>query len=286
MLALLALASSAVWGTSDFAGGWFTKRIASLRVVTISQLGGLVVMSVAVIVSATTGHLTVPDWPGGWVVNGALSGITGAVGLSCFYAALSAGTMGVVSPIAAVGAVVPVSLGLLTGDRIGAVVGVGLAVALLGAALASGPELSGEVSRRPVLLAVVAAFGFGLSLYFLDRGSADDVVGSLWIMRVASVGVLAVTWALWPGGLPGGRARRRDLLPLFVVGAGDLGANALFALSTAYGQVSVASVLGSLYPVMTLLLARFILHERMRPLQTVGVACAIVGVVLTSSGGA
>ncbi len=284
MLALLALASSAVWGTSDFAGGWFTKRIAALRVVAISQLGGLVAMSAAMIVATATGHLAAPAWPAGWPLYGVLSGVVGAVGLCSFYAALSSGTMGVVSPIAAIGAIVPVTLGLLTGDEIGLVVGIGLGLAILGAALASGPELSGEVSRRPVLLAVVAAIGFGLSLFFLDRGSADDVVGTLWSMRVASVGVLATAWAMWPGGPPGGCAGRRDLLPLFAVGLGDLGANALFAVSTAYGAVSVASVLGSLYPVMTLVLARFILHERLRAIQTLGVGCAILGVVLTSVG--
>ncbi|TWP33585.1 DMT family transporter [Leekyejoonella antrihumi] len=283
MLALLALASSAVWGTSDFAGGWFSKRIAALRVVTLSQLGGLLVMSVVIAVALGEGAISAPHWPAGWAVYGVLSGVTGAAGLTCFYAALSSGTMGVVSPIAALGAVVPVTLGLLTGDSIGPVVAAGLTLALLGAALASGPELSGEVSRRPVLLAVVAAFGFGLSLFFLDRGAADSVVGSLWAMRVASVGVLALTWALWPGGLPGKGADHRDLLPLLIVGAGDLGANVLFAVSTAYGQVSVASVLGSLYPVMTLLLARFVLHERMRPIQSAGVALAMLGVVLTAA---
>lgn len=284
MLALLALASSVVWGTSDFAGGSLSKRIAALRVVAISQLAGLVCMTVAMAISLATGHVGAPQWPTGWVVYGVLSGVVGAIGLSCFYAALSTGTMGVVSPIAALGAIVPVTLGLATGDHIGPVVGAGLALALLGGALASGPELSGQVSRRPVLLAIIAAVGFGLSLFFLDRGSADNVVGALWAMRVGSVGILVGIWALWPGGLPGARARRRDVLPLFAVGAGDLGANALFAVSTAYGVVSVASVLGSLYPVMTLLLARFLLHERMRPIQSGGVALAVVGVVLTATG--
>lgn len=282
MLALLALASSAVWGTADFAGGWFTQRIAALRVVALSQLGGLLLTCLAMIVATVGGQVDAPHWPAGWVVYGVLSGLTGAIGLCCLYAGLSAGTMGVVSPIAALGAVVPVTLGLLTGDRVGVVVAVGLGVALLGAALASGPELTGEVSRRPVLLAMIAAVGFGLSLYFLDRGSADSVVGSLWAMRIGSAGFLLAVWALWPGGPPGGRAGRRDLFPLLAVGAGDLSANALFAVSTAYGQVSVASVLGSLYPVMTLLLARFILHERMRSIQVFGVACAVLGVVLVS----
>lgn len=282
MLALLALASSAVWGTSDFAGGWFTKRIAALRVVAVSQGVGFAIMCIVLLVASSTGTVGGPAWPGGWLLYGLLSGVTGAVGLTTYYAALSSGTMGVVAPIASVGAVVPVSLGLLTGDRIGAVVGVGIGLALLGVVLASGPELSGEVSKRPITLAVLSAVGLGLSLFFLDRGATDNTIGALWAMRLAGTGVLAVAWAAQRGGPPGGRIARRDILPLLAIGAADLSANVLFAVSTAYGQVSVASVLGSLYPVTTLLLARFILHERMRRIQVAGAVCALVGVILTS----
>ncbi|NNG39913.1 DMT family transporter [Flexivirga sp. ID2601S] len=276
---VFALASSLVWGTADFFGGLFTKRIVALRVVVLSQCGGLIAMSLLMIVEVARN-----GWSGGpWWLWGGLSGLVGGLGLCSFYAALSSGVMGVVSPIAALGAVVPVALGLLTGDRLGLVVGLGLALALAGAALASGPELSGAASRRSVLLAVAAAIGLGLSLYFLHQASGHGVVPSLWAMRVASVSELALVWWCWPGGVPGGRAQARVIPLLMLVGCGDLAANGLFALASRHGAVSVVSVLGSLYPVATLVLARVFLHERLRPVQLVGVALALVGVILAVS---
>lgn len=278
MLALLALASSAVWGTADFFGGLFTKRIAAVRVVAISQVGGLIAITIALLISLRGGSLSFE----GWVVPAVAAGVIGAIGLSCFYAALSQGTMGVVSPIAALGVLVPVVLGIAGGDHLGGLTVVGMVLAIAGAALASGPELSGAAARRPVLLAVVAAFGFGLALYLLDRASEHNVVASLWGMRVGSVTMLGlvILGLRTRGGPSGGRARRRDLPGLLVVGTGDLAANALFAVASTRGYVSVASVLGSLYPVATLVWARFVLHERLRPIQAAGVGLAVVGVVL------
>lgn len=277
---LLALASSAVWGSSDFAGGLLTRRAYAVRVVFWSQLGGLIVICVALFVSIGTGH---PPTTGAWMIYGPVAGLCGCIGLSSFYAALSKGTMGVVSPIAALGAIVPVALGVLGGERIGSLTAVGLALALAGAALASGPELSGDAARLPILLAVVAAVGFGFSLYCLHQASGSSVIGGLWSMRVASVSALGIAWLVWPGGIPGPELTRRLIPVTMMVGTGDLAANGLFAVASTSGAVAVVSVLGSLYPVMTLLLARGFLHERLRPIQLIGVACAVAGVALTVS---
>ncbi|KNX37015.1 DMT family transporter [Luteipulveratus halotolerans] len=282
MITLLALASSAVWGTSDFAGGLLSRRIAAVRVVAFSQIGGLAVITAVLGLSLTLGDR--PDGLG-WLAPGLASGMVGALGLTAFYAALASGTMGIVSPIAALGAAVPVVLGVLGGDRLGGLVLIGMALAITGAALASGPELTGSAPRRPVALAVVAAVSFGLSLYLLDRASAYDVVAGLWAMRVGSVALLLLVLGalMRRGGLREGRASRADLPALLLLGTGDLVANALFGVATTRGYVSVASVLGSLYPVATLLWARYLLGERMRPVQAVGVGLAVVGVVLTAS---
>lgn len=274
MVTLLALASSLVWGTSDFAGGSFTKRIAAVRVVAVAQLGGLLVMSVLIAGRLASGQGAAS---GPWYLHGALAGVCGAVGLVSFYAALSLGTMGVVSPIAAMGAIVPVVIGLTRGERVGVTTGIGLSLMLIGVVLASGPELSGGAGRVPMLLAVLAAATFGLSLFFMNEGAAIDVVPSLWAMRVASVTTLVVAWRCWPGGPPGGRVQRRDVLPLMLVGVGDLAANLLFSLAASRGLVSVVSVLGSLYPVVTLLWARALLNERLRAVQLAGVAVTMVG---------
>lgn len=276
MSALLAILSSVVWGTADFGGGIFSKRIAAIRVVAISQFGALVAMTVAFGVQlAMSGTPNGTTW---WW--GAAAGVANALALCCLYAGLSAGTMGVVSPIASLGAVVPVTIGLLTGDTLSIVTGIGLALATVGAVLAAGPEFTGGVSRLPVLLAVCAASGFGASLYFLHTASAGGVIPALWVMRVVSVVELVLVWRCWPGAANGGKSRRRDLPVLFLVGCGDLAANALYGLASKDGEVSLISVLASLYPIATLLLARFVLHERMRVLQAAGVATALVGVIL------
>lgn len=277
---VLALASSAMWGSSDFGGGLLAKRAYSVRVVFWSQVGGLLVMCAALLVAAVTGHA---PGVGGWMVYGPIAGVVGCLGLCSFYAALSLGTMGVVSPIAALGAIVPVVLGVLGGEQIGILTGVGLALALGGAALASGPELSGEVARLPILLAVVAAFSFGTTLYLLHLASNSSVVGGLWSMRVASITVLGTAWLCWPRGIPGPALTRRLIPVAMVIGTGDLAANALFAIASTIGAIAVVSVLGSLYPVMTLLLARGFLQERLRRIQLIGVAFAVAGVALTVS---
>ncbi len=273
MLALLALASSAVWGTSDFLAGMTSRRLPAAAVVGWSQAVALVAMTCAVLVAA-------PAPSAGWVGWAIGAGAAGTVGLVAFYAALGSGTMGVVAPIASVGVVVPVVLGVLGGDAPGPLAWAGMVVAVLGIVLASGPELTGAVSARPVALAGVAALGFGLALFELDRGSRVSVVHTLWGMRLTSVAVFVIVALL---ARTTGRVAAGDAPMLAVIGLGDLGANALFAVASSSGYVSVASVLGSLYPVMTVLLARVVLRERLRRVQQVGVAASLVGVALIAS---
>src|SRR6478735_5351790 len=141
MLALLALGSSVVWGTSDFVAGLKTKTLPAAAVVGWSQAIALAVLTVVV---AVTG-----GWDfTGWLPWALLAGLAGPAALVCFYAALATGTMGVVAPIA-------------SGDEPSSVAYVGMAVAVVGILLASGPELSGAVSPRPLVLAALAAVGFG-----------------------------------------------------------------------------------------------------------------------------
>lgn len=269
VLALLALASSAVWGTSDFFAGLRTRSLSAPVVVGVSQAAALVALSVVVLVR---GDLAAGPWLG-WAVA---AGVSGTAALVCFYAALAGGTMGVVAPISSLGAVVPVVLGLLAGEHPPPLAWAGMAVAVLGAALASGPELSGAVPRRPVLLATVAAVGFGLALFCLDRGARTSLVDTLWGMRLVTVTVFVVA-ALVARSAPA--VRGRDLPVLAAIGLGDVSANAMFAFASSHGQVSIASVLGSLYPVATLVWARVLLGERLRRVQQLGVTLAIAGVV-------
>lgn len=277
MSAVLALLSAVVWGASDFVAGVLSRSLRPVVVVAWSQLIALALLTAIVLVQGLPLH-----GYAGWAPCAALAGMAGALGLLSFYAALSIGTMGVVAPIAAVGAAIPVLLGVLTGEQPSPVAWAGIAVALLGVILASGPELQQGLGARPVLLAAVAAIGFGVALFALDRGARISLVHTLWGMRLTSgVGFLAL--AVVARSLGGVTVRQVPIL--VAVGTSDLLANALFGMASSSGLVSIAAVLGSLYPVVTIVLARYVLHERLRPVQVLGSALAMAGVVLIAAAG-
>jgi drug/metabolite transporter (DMT)-like permease len=280
---LFALLSSVLWGTSDFLGGTASRRLPPVGVVAISEAFGLLGV---VVVAIVTGAFGAPTGYLGWAV---LGGIAGTGGIVAFYWALATGTMGVIAPIAALGVVVPVAVGLGQGDRPSLLQGVGIAVAVTGVVLASGPELtspeqSRAVAARPLLLAVVAAVGFGVVFVALQHGAKTSTLMTLVVMRATSVlmlvGVAAFTgWVQLRIGV-------RDLPLVAVIGGFDLGANATFAYATRHGLLSVVAVLSSLYPAMTVILARVVHSERLRPVQLLGVLGALGGVALIASAGA
>lgn len=274
MSAVLALLSSVVWGTSDFVAGLKSRSLPPLAVVGYAQLVGFVTLSIVVL----AGH---PLTDGPWRWWALAAGVGGAIALAAFYSALAAGTMSVVAPIASLGAAVPVLLGVVTGETPSAVAWVGMGVAVLGTVLASGPEIRAGLAVRPVALACVAAVGFGFVLFCMDRGSRVSLVSTLWGMRLTSVAMYA---ALALVRRSTGGVRLRDWPVLVFVGVADLGANILFVTASTQGMVSIAAVLGSLYPVVTILLARAVLGERLKAVQNVGVVLAMVGVVAIATG--
>lgn len=284
MAALLALLSSLLWGSADFVGGTLSRRLPATVVVGASQAAGLVAITV---VAALAGALGAPLGYLPWAVG---AGLAGLIGLVCFYAALAAGTMGVVSPIAALGVVVPVVVGLARGERPGTLQLVGIAIAVAGVVLASGPELSGRAGARPLVLALIAAVGFGLALLFIAEGSQTSTLMTLVAMRATSVTVVAVGLAVVvrrsrrTSAPPGLHLDRQQLGLVTLVGLGDVAANLTFGMASTRGLVSVVAVLGSLYPVVTVLLARVVHAERLGRAQTIGVASALAGVVLIGVG--
>jgi drug/metabolite transporter (DMT)-like permease len=273
---LLALLSSLLWGTADFWGGTAAKRLHALVVVGVSQAIALLVL---VPLALGFGEHVEHFWAG------PAAGVTGLVGLSAFYAALAEGTMGVIAPIAASGALVPVIVGLARGESPSALQVTGIAVALLGVVLASGPELSGGASARPLALAVLSAVCFGFVAVFVAEGSKGGdgaFVANLLVMRCTSVAVLlflAAAALRQPLGV-----ERRDAPILVGTGLGDVAANAAFAVASRSGLLSVVAVLGSLYPVVTVLLARQFHHERLRGIQVAGVVGTLGGVALLAAG--
>jgi drug/metabolite transporter (DMT)-like permease len=174
-----------------------------------------------------------------------------------------------------------VLIGVVQGERPTSLTVAGLALALVGAVAASGPGLRGQAGARPVVLAALAGVGFGLALVFIERGSRADAVMTLTGMRATSVTVFVVVAVVVRslGGLA-----PRDLPSLALVGVGDVGANLTFALASQRGFLSITAVLGSLYPVVTVLLARLVLHERLTRIQLMGVSAALAGVALVALG--
>ena len=274
---LLALASSVMWGCSDFVGGTLTRRLPALVVVGISQLiAGIAVALVALGLGEFSGSRTYVLW-------GVAAALVGTASLLAFYAALAGGTMGVVAPIAALGAVVPVVVGLASGERPAVAQLMGIALAVVGVALASGPEISGAAGPRPVVLAALAAVGFGFTFLLLAEGSETSALMTTVTMRATSGPLLTVV-ALLMLRRTGTRLAVRDLALLAFIGFGDVGANLAFGLASRGELISLVSVLGSVYPVVTVLLARGFHGERLLPVQNIGVALALGGVALIAAG--
>jgi drug/metabolite transporter (DMT)-like permease len=211
------------------------------------------------------------------------------VALGCFYRALAIGTMSVVAPISATAAAVPVLVGLIEGERPSTLQIAGMAIALAGVILASrepveeGAAPGGrDPNHAAIGLALVAAAGFGTFFVGIDKASETaEVPWVILVQRCSSLVLLVIaTLAVRPT-LP---RDARSIVLLGMIGVLDLGANGLYALATTHGLLSVVSVLGSLYPAVTVVLARFVLAERIARVQEVGVVLALAGVVAISAG--
>lgn len=275
MAVVLALLSSVMWGGADFLGGVISRRRSAIVVVAWAEAIGLLMCTVAAV--------TTDAWHGqlDWLWWGVAAGSAGSLGLACYYAALASGTMGVVSPVASLGVSVPVFVGFLSGETPGLLQVAGIVAALVGIVLTSGPELSGGASWRPVGLAVVAGGLFGLFFVAMDAGAETNTLMTLWAMR-AGVTAFFVVVALvrrTTGGL-----NAPDFGWIALVAAGDLLANLFFAIASTKGYLSITSVLSSLYPVVTVLLAGLVLRERLRPIQLAGVVVTMIGVGFISAG--
>jgi drug/metabolite transporter (DMT)-like permease len=273
--ALLALAASVLWGTSDFGGGLLSRRFDPSAAVLLSQaiaLAGLLVL--LPFLSVTIG------W---YLLTGAAAGVAATLSLAAFYRAMATAPMSLVAPITASGTVIPVLAGLLRGERLGLVQLAGIVVALIGIVLAAGPEFrSGVAVRRQALwFAIAAAAGFGVAYTLLALAAGSGVYGTLLAQRIGGLLVLGPI-VLRAGVLPAITLTVRRIAALAVVGGCDIVANGSYALAASRGDLSVAAVLASLYPVVTALLARVVLAERLRLVQTIGVVAALGGVVLLS----
>jgi drug/metabolite transporter (DMT)-like permease len=276
---VLALMSSVLWGTSDFLGGTASRRVPSAVVVTMSQATGLCAVSMAVLVTGGFG------FDASWIAPAVLAGSTLAAGLVMFYAALASGAMGIVSPIAALGVLVPVAVGLLRGDSLSVASSLGVVLAILGIVAASGPDLHARVQVRSVVLAAFSAVCFGTSMTFLAEGARADPLLSLWGIRATSVlaVVIGLVWVRQRRPVPL-KVRPRDAVLIVLAGLTSASANLLFQLASLRGYLSVVAVIVSLSPAATITLAWVVLHQRLKAVQVLGIAAALGGVALVSFG--
>ncbi|MEU4038251.1 EamA family transporter [Streptomyces collinus] len=285
MTAFFALTTSLLWGLADFGGGLLTRRMPALTVVVASQAIAAGVLGVLVVATGGWGEAGPRLW------FAVAAGLAGPTALLSFYKALALGPMGVVSPLATLSVAVPVGLGLVLGERPGAVQVAGIAVAVTGVVLAGGPQRRGApVQRRTILLTLVAALGFG-TVFALITEASTTVTGlflSLFVQRVTSVaaGGAALYASVRRGtpALPEGGSVRSSLPALAFVGLADVAANGTYAVAAQHGPVTVAAVLASLYPVVTALAARGFLSERLRAVQAAGAGLALVGTLLLATG--
>jgi drug/metabolite transporter (DMT)-like permease len=272
---LLALLSSAMWGGSDFLGGLISRRRPAILVLAWAEMFGVAICTVAAIV------LDAWHGPIGWIWCGLAAGSAGSLGLWCYYVALASGTMGVVSPIASLGVSVPVFVGFLSGESPAPSQVAGIVAAVVGIVLTSGPELSGDASNRPVVLAIAAGLLFGGFFLAMHAGAEINTVMTLWAMRA---GMTAFFFLMAIARRTAAGVSAADAGLIVIVAASDLLANLFFAIASTLGFLSITSVLSSLYPVVTVLLARVVLHERLRPVQLAGVAVTMTGVGLITAG--
>lgn len=276
---LLGLGAALAWGTSDFLGGRFTRRLPVFTVGLTAHLSAVTCLAAALFISGASVSGRAPAW-------GLAAGLATSFGGLALYRGLSLGESAVVAPLSACGAVIPVIAALLTGQAPGTAALLGIGLALAGVVLVSLPAGGGlfPAGRHglPVALGLAAAAGFGVFFLLIDRAAASDadaLVGVLFARVGAAIFTAAAGSALgalhWPGVRVG--------LRVAAIGAIDAAANLAFALAAARGNVAIVSVLGSLYPVQTLLLARLVGGERFTPRRIAGAAFALAGVALISA---
>ncbi|HWX10042.1 MAG TPA: DMT family transporter [Gaiellaceae bacterium] len=275
---LLALTASLTWGFGDFGAGIASRRLPVPLVIAATQVAGLTFVAILVAIVR-------PDLPSAAQLGyGAIGGALGLCGLVAFYRGLAIGAMGIVGPLAATGAVVPLAYGLARGERPSTVQLLGVALAIVGVIAAAVERHPTQVRGRigaGVGLALFAAACFGTTLTFLSKASAG---GALWAtLSMRAVTVPLIVTAVLILRVPGA-GLRASLWLLIGVGITDTGATVLFGFATTRGLLSVVSVLASLYPVVLVALARFLIHERIARHQLAGVAIALAGVALISAG--
>jgi drug/metabolite transporter (DMT)-like permease len=281
LLALaISLASAASWGLSDFLGGLQSRRLPVLGVLAISQPAGLLLIVLLILLTGadpiSADKLAVAF----------LAGAASLGGLAAYYAAMAMGTVSVVAPIAALGVVVPVVVGLAQGESPAAIQLAGVVPAIAGVVILSYEEPPEQVDRARVarlsiVLAIVAGLGFGVFFTGLDAAAADRPGWAILAVRFGGLATVAAALLVARPRLDGVGAAWPVLI---AIGIFDALANALFAVASTKGLLPVVAVGGSMYPAFTVALAHGVLGERLATIQWAGVGLALTGVAMIAAG--
>ena len=275
MGALLALISSVAWGSADVAGGLGARRVGSVRVIAVNYPAGAIVLTVfALVVVPGTIDREV-------ILLSMVTAIVGTLGMILLYAALAVGPMGIVSPLTAIGgAAIPVIVGVIRGEPLTLLFVLGAILALVAVVLVS-RESRPHARITPRALLLSAGAGIAIGFFLTALGIAPEGSG-VWAATLSrwwsTLGMIVVTLILLSRG---GLAKWRPYPWAFAIGAGalDAVANGVFQLAAQGGELAVVAVIGSLYPATTLLIAHFLLKERMTRVQWTGVCVALAAVV-------
>jgi drug/metabolite transporter (DMT)-like permease len=276
MAALLALCGAAAWGVGDFLGGLTTRRLRVLTVLAVSQAIGLLGVAAWVVV-------TREPFPGVVALLPAVgAGVAGLVGLGALYRGLAIGAMAIVAPISAASPLVPLAVDAARGTVPSALQWLGIALVLTGIATLSRERGgAGGGLAAGVGLALVAALGFGTFVVGIDVAADESAPWAVVVARSASVALAVVAALVTSTSLRPPVA----LLPALVaIGVFDTGANVFVALATTHGAAGIVAVLSALYPVVTIVLARIVLVERINASRRLGGAAALGGAALVAAG--
>ena len=286
MTIIFGLLSAFSYGYADFVGALAAKRVRAISVTTISFIFGLLIATaLSFVVGANFSQAA--------ITSGIYAGIASGIAISCLYAALALGPISIVSPLTAViSAIIPVIFDLATGAQLGpfALVAIGLVlVAVVLVAFVPGQDFR-LPSLRALIYSVGAGLGFAGIFVFLDGAPSDSGLATLIVMRIVGVALMLVglAYAFFryrPKQFLETEIFGRSLIWLVLLaGSGDVLGNVFFLVATRAGELAIAAVLTSLYPVGTILLARIVLKERIAKSQSLGIVLAIGACVLIAIG--
>lgn len=278
LTAAIATLGAALYGVADFLGGLSARRSAALVSTIGSQVVGFLVLALVSLV------LPPASWSDPVLLWGVVAGLSGGTGVLCLYAGLAAGRMSVVAPVtASLSAAIPALVGIARGEKLGPIAGAGVLLALVAVVIVSltdePEEGAGHKTRAALLFAVLSGIGFSGAILSYSQTPLSASFAPLAVARLTTIAVLGSIALLRSTNV----LAPKDVRPLVIAtGVADAAANAVQVTALRLGPLAIASVLGALYPVITVVLARFFLHERLHGWQMVGIVLALTAVVMTA----